>query len=396
MSCIKTVLISGAGVAGPTLAWYLSRAGVACTLVERAGSLRSSGSPVDVRGPAVSVAEEMGIMPALRAAASAVEEIGFFDDRAHEKGRVNLGALQHASGSREVEVPRGDLARCLAGAVKADAEFVFGDSIAALAQDGDGADVRFERGGERRFDLVIGADGLHSRVRRLAFGPETEFVKPLGLFIATLPLPDWPAIARRVEMYNAPGRSAAIHPSTGRALGAFIFRAQPGPEFDLRNEADQRRLIEETYAGSGWHVPAMLRALAQTDEMYFDAVCRVDLPKWSSGRVALLGDAASCVSLFGEGSSLAMAGARTLGEALSGHDDLGAGLQAYEARHRRLVAPRQKGIGANAAVLVPRTAWGIALRNTATRLWPLAAGAMWMGRAFGSRGSGRAMPAAVA
>lgn len=378
----KTVLISGAGIAGSTLAYWLARDGFATTVVEHAGTQRSSGSPVDVRGDAVDVAERMGVMPRLREAATRVRTLSFLNAGGRRTGRINLQALRRASASREVELPRGDLASALLQASQDDAEFVFDDSIVALAQDEGGVDVTFERSAARRFDLVIGTDGLHSAVRRLAFGPEKDYVRHMGLYVATMPLHDFPVDARDVVMYNTPGKSVSIHPASGKALAAFIFRHAEVPGFDYRDTSQHKRLLTETYAGGTWRVPELLDRVRTAEDLYFDSVSQVRLRPWSRGRVALLGDAASCVSLFGEGSSLAIAGAATLAGALAASPgDHQAAFRDYETRHRIIVEPKQRGVAQASALLVPATSAGIIARNLATRLWPVAAAAQRVRRA---------------
>ncbi|WP_438009718.1 FAD-dependent monooxygenase [Sorangium sp. So ce321] len=366
----RTVLISGAGIAGPTLAYWLARRGYRCTVVERAAALRSSGSPVDVRGRAVEVVERMGVMPRVRDAGTAVTELVFVDDRGRRAGRL---ATQGRGGGREVELPRGDLAAILLEASRDHAEYVFHDAITALREDGGGVEVEFERGRPRRFDLVFGADGLHSAVRRLAFGPESSFVQPLGMFVATVPLAGAVEPPRQVVMYNTPGRAVAVHPARGRAIAAFMFRsAAVAQGFDHRDAAQHKRLVAEAYADAGWRVPELLAHVRTSDDLYFDAVSRVRLVSWSRGRVALLGDAASCLSLFGDGSSLAIAGAFTLAEALAERpDDHPRAFREYEARHRVLVDPKGRAFTTAAALLVPATRGGIAVRNLAMRLWTL-------------------------
>ncbi len=183
------VLISGAGIAGCTLAYWLARYGHSATVVERGGVLRSSGAPVDVRGPATQVAERMNIVPRLREASIHVSGITFLDRDGQQSARVDLEALRGSIAPDDIELPRGDLSAILHEACRDSAEFVFGDSIASVVQDEGGVDVTFDRLRPRRFDLVIGADGLHSKVRRLAFGPERDFVRYAGLYAATLPLP---------------------------------------------------------------------------------------------------------------------------------------------------------------------------------------------------------------
>ncbi|MEU4248794.1 FAD-dependent monooxygenase [Amycolatopsis sp. NPDC026612] len=365
----QTVLISGAGVAGPTLAYWLARAGFRPTVVERAGGLRSSGSPVDVRGPAGRVAERMGITAKLREASTSATSLNFVDDAGRRTGRIPVGLLGAAD---DIELPRTDLAAILHGAARDHAEFVFHDSITRLHQDGGGVDVTFERGAPRRFDLVIGADGLHSAVRRLAFGPEQEFVEHVGVYIATLPLAGPPADATAIEMYNSPGRAVAVHPSRGHGIAAFMFRGDAVPGFDHRDTALHRRMLADAYAGAGWRVPELLDQVRSADDLYFDSVSRVRMDGWHSGRIVLAGDAASCVSLFGDGSTLAMAGAYTLAEELGRTPgDPAAAFRRYESEHRKLVEPKQRAVSTAAALLIPATRGGLAARNFGTRLLPL-------------------------
>ncbi|MFI6734141.1 FAD-dependent monooxygenase [Nonomuraea sp. NPDC050451] len=379
MKANPTVLISGAGIGGTTLAYWLARHGFRPTIVERAAGLRSSGNPVDVRGPAVNVADRMGVMPRLRQAATQVTAMSFVNASGRQVGRVNMRALQQASGSREVEVTRTDLAAILYEASRDSAEVLFGDTMTALSQDGDGVDVTFDKAAPRRFDLVIGADGLHSMTRRLAFGSESEFVRHMGLYVATMQL-DGPADNQQdVVLHNAPGRLASVHPVHGRALAAFIFRHPEVRGFNHRDLAQHKRILTDAYAGDGWRVPELLEQARATDDLWFDSVSQVRLDSWAKGRVALLGDAASSVSLFGDGSTLAMAGAHTLAEELAATPaDPQSAFARYEAQHRTLVNPRQGNVATAAAMMVPATRAGIVARNLASRFWPAAAAASWV------------------
>jgi 2-polyprenyl-6-methoxyphenol hydroxylase-like FAD-dependent oxidoreductase len=376
---VTDVLISGAGVAGSTLAYWLARHGLRPTVVERAQGTRSSGNPVDVRGPAVPVVEAMGLVPRLRAAATATKAVSLVDASGRQLARMRTPA---ARGRRnEVEIPRSDLASILYEAARSDAEFVFDDTITALAQDGDGVEASFERAAPRRFDLVVGADGLHSTVRRIAFGPEREHIRHLGMYVATLPLGRPAERPEEVVLFNTPGRLTAIHPNRGEAGAAFIFRGPAIPDLDYRDTARQRQIVLDAYAGAGWQVPQLLDALRAAQEFYFDAVSAIRLDSWSRGRVTLVGDAASCVSLLGDGSSLAIAGARTLADTVAeamaaatagSRDawDAAGALSEYERRHRRLVAPKQRNVGTGAAMLVPRTRFGLGARNLAAKAMP--------------------------
>jgi 2-polyprenyl-6-methoxyphenol hydroxylase-like FAD-dependent oxidoreductase len=312
----------------------------------------------------------MGIMPQLRAADSNVTHMVFVDGAGRRGGRVSLQSFRRGDDRREPEVPRADLAAILLRAA-GDAELVWNDSIASIVPDGAGVDVTFENAEPRRFDLVIGADGLHSTVRRLAFGPEADFVGHMGIYVATLPIDAPVENDSEVMLYNTPGRLAVIHPSHGMPVAAFMFRSPLIAGLDQRNTALHKRLVADAFAGGAWRVPELLEDVDAAADVYFDSVSQVRLPQWSTGRVALLGDAASSLSLFGDGSTLAMAGGYTLAEELAATpDNHQAAFRRYERRHRTLVNPRVRGFNAGAAMMVPATRRGILLRNAAARLLP--------------------------
>jgi 2-polyprenyl-6-methoxyphenol hydroxylase-like FAD-dependent oxidoreductase len=353
------VLISGAGIGGCTLAYWLTRNGHSVTVVERSGALRSSGSPVDVRGPAVDVAERMNIATRLREASIRPKGMTLLDSGGRRVARVDIAALRSSIVPKDMELARGDLARILYEASANDADYIFRDSIKALTPDEMGVDVAFEHSRPRRFDFVIGADGLHSIVRRLAFGADPEFVRHAGLYAATIPLPGYDGEGE-MFMLNTPGKLAALHPCQGVPLAYFIFWHPEIPEFDYTDLGQHKRILERTFAGIGWRVPEFLDAVRVAHDMYFDSVARVDVAKWARGRIALLGDASSCVSLFGDGSTLAIAGAYELAKALkeSPTDPQGA-FGRYQAVHSKLVASKQKNLISTAARIVPRTPAGL-------------------------------------
>ncbi|MEZ0366142.1 FAD-dependent oxidoreductase [Mycobacterium sp. pUA109] len=364
-----SVLISGAGIAGSTLAYWLARHGFAVTVVEQAAGQRSSGHPVDVKGPAVAVVERMGIMPQLRAAATQVNRLVFVDAHGHERGGFSMRTFQGSAGDRELEIARADLAAILLSAAGENTRIRWGDTITDLTQTGDGVRVCFERAEPERFDLVIGADGLHSTVRRLAFGPEAAFVRHMGMYLAALPVDQPIRDEHQVVMFNTPGRAFVIHPAAGKPGAGFMFRHPAVPGLDRRDLALHKRLVTEAYAGRLGCFGEYLDQLQAADDLYFDAVSRVHLPRWSTGRVALLGDAASSLSLFGDGSTLAIAGAHTLAEELARTPArLSDALARYEQRHRALVKPRQRGFTPAAMLLVPQSQAAIVLRNSVARL----------------------------
>jgi 2-polyprenyl-6-methoxyphenol hydroxylase-like FAD-dependent oxidoreductase len=370
---MRKALISGAGIAGATAAYWLAKAGFDVTIVEQAVDMRSSGSPVDVRGPAVEVAERLGVMARTRAADTCVRAMLFVNSRGHVVSRVDMRNTWAEPG--DVELSRGELAAILRDAVPDDVDFRFGSSVTAVKQDADGVTADFVSGPARRFDVVIGADGAHSGIRALAFGPETDYLKHLGVYIATLPLDG--ETGTDLVMYNTPGRAVAIHPAGGHPGAAFMFRAPQIPHFDHRDIDQHKRLLCDAYAGAGWRVPELLDRVRAADDLYFDSVSRIQVPTWSRGRIGLVGDAASCVSLFGDGSSLAMTGAFTLADSLNG--DIPAGLRTYEVRHRPQRAAKENSVAYATRLLIPATSAGIAVRNVAMYLMPLVNAAQRLG-----------------
>ncbi|MGO4592794.1 FAD-dependent monooxygenase [Leifsonia sp. 2TAF2] len=359
-------MISGAGVAGATLAFWLARDEWEVTLVEKADTDRSSGSPVDVRGPAVEVVRAMGIVGRLRSADTGVDQAAFVNRRGNATAVIRTRSATAATTGRSFEVPRAELASALAEAATAETRVVKGDSITALAEDRHGVTAEFERAGAERFDLVFGADGLHSAVRRIAFGPEHRYARPFGMFIATMRTPIDIQDPRRVLLYNEPNRVVAVHPAGGDPGVAFIFRS--GADYDHRDPEAGRRLVENTYARSGWRTAEFLDTWRSAEDIYFDAVTRIATHSWSRGRIALVGDAASCLSVFGEGSSNAIIAGKTLADALRSHPgDHGAAFDAYERAHRPRVRRTQRGASAASHFLVPATGAGIRWRSRVVR-----------------------------
>jgi len=360
----RSVLVSGGGIAGSTAAYWLAKAGWSVTIVERAAGTRSSGNPIDVRGAAVAIARQMGIWSRLEEAATGVERLVFVD--ADGRPQATIRTRQRVDRHEEVEVARNELVGLLFDMAREASLIIRDDSIAALHQDGGGIDVEFQRTPSRRFDLVVGADGVHSTVRRLAFGPEERFSRPFGMFVGTVRAPAPVEDPRTVLMYNEPGTSLTIHPAGGKPGFAFIFRGQH--DFDYRDAERGRCLVESTYAGGGWLTTLALEEWGASGDRYFDAVTRVDVPQWSAGRVVLVGDAASCISLFGEGSSSAIVGAKTLADAIAAHPgEHTAAFTGYEHTHRQHVRPLLRGAGIASRLLVPKTRSGIAVRNAVLR-----------------------------
>jgi 2-polyprenyl-6-methoxyphenol hydroxylase-like FAD-dependent oxidoreductase len=357
------VLISGAGIAGSTLACLLARSGHLVTVVERDQGVRSSGNPVDIRGGAFDLVERLSLVPRLHEVATRVRRVVFVDTH----GQPLASMATRRSQDRELEVPRADLSAALVDAARNEAEFRFDDTIVGIVDDGRGVDAAFELAAPQRFDLVVGADGLHSRVRRLTFGPESDFVTSLGMYVATVHLQIQMERADSVLMFNEPAAATAVHPGAGKPGAAFMFRSSA--TVSPRDRDAVERILTSVYGHAGWRAPEFLAAYLRAPDTYFDTVSRVRLPDWSKGLVTLLGDAASCISLFGEGSSSAILGARTLARALDASSrDVPAALARYEATHRPVNMRGQRAAPIAAHLLVPKSQAGISFRNFALRL----------------------------
>ncbi|MEV4970275.1 FAD-dependent monooxygenase [Streptomyces scopuliridis] len=365
----RKVLISGGGIAGPALAFWLNRYGFTVTVVEKAGTLRDGGYPIDVRGTALEVVRRMGILPRLRDAHIDLRRLTFLDGDGSEVASVNPHTVTGGVAGRDLEVRRGDLTDALHTAVRDDVEFLFNDSIDTLDQSGNGVDVTFRRGSRRTFDMVFGADGLHSRTREFLFGPEEQFHRYLGYCFAGFTMRNTFGLSHETMMWNTPGRAAALYAvGDNDDLHALLNFAHPEPPFDaFRNPEAQRDLVARVFADAGWEVPGMLAAMRDADDLFFDVVSQIRMPRWSSGRVALVGDAAYAPSfLTGQGSSLALVGAYMLAGSLA-HRDHTAGFAAYEHNTREFVTVNQDQVGKGDATLFPTTARALEQRNDMLR-----------------------------
>ncbi|WP_031087342.1 FAD-dependent monooxygenase [Streptomyces sp. NRRL WC-3549] len=365
----RKALISGAGVAGPALAFWLNRLGFEVTVVEKAPALRSGGYPVDLRGTALEVVRRMGILPRLRDAHIDLRRLTFLAADGGEVASVHPHSVTGGVAGHDLEVRRGDLSDALHAAVRDDVEFLSNDAIATLDEHDHGIDVAFRGGGTRRFDVVFGADGLHSHTRRMLWGPEEQFHRYLGYCFAVFTMPNTFGLSHETVMWNTPGRAAALY-----AVGdhddvhAFLNFAHPHPPFGaFPDPRAQRALVESAFADAGWEVPGMLAAMRDGNDLFFDAVSQIRTPRWSDGRVALVGDAAWAPSfLTGQGTSLALVGAYMLAASLADRDH-SSGFAAYELDTRGFVTANQALVGKGGATLFPTTAQALEERNARLR-----------------------------
>ncbi|MDX3659525.1 FAD-dependent monooxygenase [Streptomyces sp. ID05-26A] len=365
----RTVLISGASVAGPVLAYWLHRYGYAVTVVEKANAPRSGGYPIDVRGTALDVVSRMGILPRLREAHIDLRRITFLQGDGSRVAALHPHAISGGVEERDLEVRRGDLTEALYAAVRDDVEFLFDDSIATLDQHDHGVDITFHGGAARTFDIIVAADGTHSRTREMVFGAEERFHHYLGYCFGIFTMPNTLGLSRETVMWNAPGRAAALYVTGGDdEVHAFLTFALPNPPFDAFGDREaQRDLVTSVFADAGWEIPRMLTALRGADDLFFDTVSQIRMPHWSSGRVAVVGDAAYAPSfLTGQGTSLALVGAYMLAGSLAAQDHA-EGFRLYEHSTREFVTLNQGLVGKGGATLFPATAQDLERRNERLR-----------------------------
>ncbi len=364
-------------MAGPALALGLRRRGFAVTVVERAPSLRTGGYKVDVRGAGVTALKHLGVYERARAVDVGMKQITYVRRDGRPIAALPADLLMGRRGD-DIEVLRGDLSEILYAETAADVEYVFGDAIASLHDGPDGVDVTFERGAARRFDYVVGADGLHSATRKLA-GLQSGFgwragrsegfgdVPPehLGAYISIFSVPNHLRIDREEIMFFRPGRlvfAYAMGPHRPAQVGMVFASALLG--HDRRDVAAQKALIKDAFAGMGWEADRFLASLDAAGDFYFDSLAQVGLPRWSSGRVGLLGDAAHCPSpASGQGTSLALVGAHVLGQ----HLGEPGGLEEYE-RLMRPYVDKNMAIGKKMAKdMVPGGRLAITFRSYGMR-----------------------------
>lgn len=354
------VLICGASIAGPAVAYWLDQYGFDVTVVERAASIRLGGYPVDLRAGAMEIAERMGLLPDLLAAHIRSQRATFVDGEGREIAVVDPEWVHGGVRGRDVELPRGVLARLLSELTIGRVTYRFNRSIAALAEDATGVQVIFSNGARERFDIVIGADGVHSTTRAQVFGDETRYTHPLGFCFAGFSMPNRFGLDREALISNEPCRMAAIYaagrdPDTVFVLLAFAHPYRPAS--DTSGVAFQQELTKKAFAGMGWQAPVLLEAMTQARDFFFDSVEQVKMPTWSSGRVVLVGDAAYAPSfLTGQGSSLALTGAYVLANELARHSDHRAAFVAYEDKLRPFVEMNQAMVTEGQVSMIPVTA----------------------------------------
>lgn len=362
---MRTVLIAGAGIAGPTLAFWLKAAGFEPTLIERASALRTGGYLIDFWGLGYDIAERMDLLSQIRRIGYHVQEIQMVDDAGRRLAGFGTRVFSELTGGRYVTLQRSDMSRLLFESIEGRCETKFNEEVVALEEQPDGVRVKLKHAGERRFDLVIGADGLHSAVRKLVFGPPSQFEKPLGYIVAAFEAQGYrPRDEDVYLMYGQPGRMIGRFTlRDNRTLFLLVFAAEDNSLPATLQQ--QKAILRDVYGRCGWESPQILDALDRTEELYFDRVSQIGMPGWSRGRVAVVGDAAFCVSLLaGQGSALAMISAYVLaGELGAAHGRHQQAYDRYEAMLRSYIKTKRRAAERFAGAFAPKTSAGLLVRN---------------------------------
>ncbi|HEU0207592.1 MAG TPA: FAD-dependent monooxygenase, partial [Candidatus Udaeobacter sp.] len=341
------------------------------TMIERAPRFREGGYMIDFWGEGFDVAENMGLLPRLNEVGYRFNRIKFVDANGRTRSEFGERAFRNALGERFISLQRGDLARAIFDTIAENIDIIFDESITEIHEDPSGLDVSFERSAPRRFDLVVGCDGLHSAVRRIIFGGAQRFEKFLGYYAASFVTGDYP---HREELtyvsYGAPGRQISRYALRGnRSAFLFVFsRDRVFPKHPHEDAAKQ--IVRKIFSNDQWvEVPKILERMDTCDEFYFDSVSQIRMPSWSHGRTALVGDAAYCPSLLaGEGAAFAMAGAYVLsGELYRANGDYDQAFKAYEKRLRGFIESKQGSAKRFAASFAPATLFGLAVRDLVLR-----------------------------
>lgn len=360
------IVINGIGVAGPTLGYWLTKAGHEVLLVEEAPSLRAGGYIIDFWGIGYDIAERMGLIAEIRRLGYQVREVRLVGRDGRPRGGFDVTVFGRMTHDRFTSVPRSDVSATIYRAIEGKVEAIFGDSVAGIDEHDGGVRVTFDRAPPRDADLVIGADGLHSRVRRLAFGADSEFITSLDYHVAAFEVEGYRPRDELVYVsHGLPGRQVSrFAMRDDKTLFLFVFRDE------YMRGGEPKSILREAFAGSGWEWPQIERELARTSDLYFDTVSQVRMERWTKGRTALVGDAAACVSLMaGEGTGLAIAEAYILaGELQACGGDFRAAFARYEQRLMPFLRRKQASAATFASSFAPKTSIGIALRNVVTKL----------------------------
>ncbi|MHC8339352.1 FAD-dependent monooxygenase [Pseudomonas sp. HLT2-19-2] len=365
----QKVLVTGASIAGPALAYWLSRYGMDVTVVERASAFRDGGQTIDVRGAGRVVVQRMGLEALVRANTTHEQGIAFVDQDNRTKAFIDVNAFDGEGPIAELEILRGELAKLLIQHSQDRVSYRFGDSIETMDDKGEQVHVRFEQGGEQVYDLVIVAEGIGSTTRNWVFGNEVQR-RPLDLYTAYFTVPWQSSDGQVMRWYNIPGgRCVCLRPDNLGTTRAFLSFQQAPSGYEKLAQDEQKTLLKQMFAGTGWETPRVLDALENASDLYLDVVGQVKMPRWSKGRIALVGDAAYCASpISGMGTSLGLCGAYVLAGELSRHADHAHAFAAYEKLMRPYVAQAQSVPKFAPRLASPHSRLGITIGHAVLRI----------------------------
>jgi 2-polyprenyl-6-methoxyphenol hydroxylase-like FAD-dependent oxidoreductase len=366
------VAVNGVGIAGPTLAYWLRKSGHEVLLIEESPQLRSGGYIIDFWGVGYDIAEKMGLLPRIRELGYQVREVIYVDRHGRKSGGFPVDIFDRMTNGRFTSLRRSDLAATIYGALDSKVETIFGDSIAGIEDEGHCVRVSFDHAAPREVDLVIGADGLHSRVRQLAFGPEAEFEVSLGYHVAAFEVEGYQPRDELVYLsYGVSGKQISrFAMRDDKTLFLFVFRDEYLTTESPSSAQERKSALKKVFAHVGGECTPILAAMENVSDVYFDRVSQIHMNRWTIGRTALIGDAAACVSLVaGEGTGLAMAEAYVLaGELRDCGGDQAAAFARYQERMMPFLKRKQASAVKFASSFAPKTAFGILVRNLVTRL----------------------------
>ncbi|MBB5636812.1 2-polyprenyl-6-methoxyphenol hydroxylase-like FAD-dependent oxidoreductase [Pedobacter cryoconitis] len=345
----KHILISGAGIAGLSTAYWLIKYGFNVTIAERAEHIRPGGQALDIRGPALQVAAQMGILELIRNNSTKLKGMSVIDATSGEE--IFSSTERTMTGGKldspDLEILRDDLCRILFQTVNNQAEYIFNDTIISIHQNETGVDVTFLHAAPQHFDLVIGADGLRSNVRRLVFGPDKQFMRYLGNYVATFTMPNFLNLDHWEVFFQHEGIPVAVSivkEKDSEARTYLGFSADEPLDYDYHDIKTQKALLTERVPNVGNNLPKILEHMQTSSNFYFDSMNQIIMDNWSKDRVVLVGDAGYSVSpATGQGTTIAMVGAYVLaGELSTNKHDLLMGLNNYENELRGYVKTNQE------------------------------------------------------
>lgn len=366
----KNILISGAGIAGTALAFWLKKFGFNPAIVEVAPRLREGGYAIDFWGAGFDVAEKMEILPGLSKVDLKLSELTFVDKNNKRRGGMNYRKVVKWMNGRAFTLLRSDLAKTIYNNLDKDIEIIFGDKISKIEQSENEVSITFQSGKTRSFDLVVGADGLHSNVRNMIFGDETQFEKYYGYYTASYTIPN-PKGDKEFSMYNVPSKQVALYPTNENTSAVlYVFASPKRLSYNHHDIETQKQILRNQFENIGWRCADLISKIDTAPDFYFDAVSQIQMKNWSKNRVVLVGDACDCPSLLsGQGSTLAMVGAYILaGELKNANGNFKVAFEQYQNIFKEFIDDKQQLAQKFAKQFVPKSTFGIWLRNVVVGL----------------------------